>query len=144
MEPLYWLIAIAVCLVIEIITLGLTTIWFVPGAMVSFFLSLAGASWQIQFGVCFVLSLLMFYFVRPSAVAKFNIKREKTNIDAIVGMEGKVTEDIDNMNETGAVKVDGKEWTARSKDGTMIKAGTIITVLEITGVKLIVKIKEED
>lgn len=143
MEPLYWLIAIAIFLVIEIITLGLTTVWFVPGALIAFFLSLAGASWLLQWGICFILSILMFYFVRPSAVRKFNVKREKTNLDRIVGAEGKVLESIDNLNGKGTVLADGKEWTARSQDGAIIKEGSIVTVLEITGVKLIVKLKEE-
>lgn len=143
MEPLYWLIAIAIFLVIEIITLGLTTVWFVPGALIAFFLSLAGTPWQLQWGICFVLSFLMFYFVRPSAVKKFNVKREKTNLDRIIGTEGKVLETVDNFNGKGTVLVDGKEWTARSRDGAIIKEGSIVTVLEITGVKLIVKLKEE-
>ncbi len=143
MEPLYWLVAIAVLLVIEIITLGLTTVWFVPGALIAFFLSLSGASWQLQWGICFLLSLLMFYFVRPSAVRKFNVKREKTNLDRIIGTEGKVLENIDNFNGKGTVLVDGKEWIAKSENGNIIKEGSIVTILEITGVKLIVKLKEE-
>ena len=143
MEPLYWLVAIAVLLVIEIITLGLTTVWFVPGALIAFFLSLSGASWQLQWGICFLLSLLMFYFVRPSAVRKFNVKREKTNLDRIIGTEGKVLENIDNFNGKGTVLVDGKEWSAKSENGNIIKEGSIVTILEITGVKLIVKLKEE-
>lgn len=143
MEPLYWLIAIAVFLVIEIITLGLTTIWFVPGALIAVFLSLAGTIWQVQWGVFFIFSFLMFYFVRPSAVKKFNVKREKTNIDRIIGADGKVLESIDNFAGKGIVLADGKEWMAKSQDGTTIKEGSVVTILEITGVKLIVKLKEE-
>lgn len=38
MNSIYWLLLIIVLLVIEIITLGLTTIWFAGGALVAFIL----------------------------------------------------------------------------------------------------------
>lgn len=143
MEPLYWLIAMAILLVVEIITLGLTTVWFAAGAFVTCFISLAGASWQVQWSVFVIVSILMFFFVRPSAVKKFNVKREKTNLDRLVGEKGKVLETIDNLNEKGVVLADGKEWTARSQDGKVIKEGSIVNIVEITGVKLIVTLMEE-
>lgn len=54
-----------------------------------------------------------------------------------------VSEPIDNLRETGAVRVLGKEWTARSADGRTIAAGTLVTVAEIRGVKAIVREKTE-
>ena len=65
----------------------------------------------------------------------------KTNLDAVVGMEALVTEAIDNINARGAVKVYGKEWSARSADGEPVPAGTTVVVERIEGVKLIVKNK---
>ena len=52
-----------------------------------------------------------------------------------------VTEDIDNLLATGAVKCMGKEWTARSRDGEKIVAGETVTAVAIEGVKLIVRPK---
>lgn len=120
---LMWLIAIAVFIVIEIVTLGLTTIWFAGGALVAFLAGLCGANEAIQIVLFFVVSFLMLLGVRPSACRKFNSKRIKTNVESLIGSECKVLEQIDNFNETGKVLLDGKEWTARSAEDTVIQTG---------------------
>ena len=43
---------------------------------------------------------------------------------------------------TGAVRVKGIEWTARSSDDDIIAKGDIVTVRSIEGVKLIVERKK--
>lgn len=142
MEPLYWLIALAVFLLIEIVTLGLTTIWFAAGAVIGLIASAMGVSPVIQFVLFLVVSFLLLLTIRPSAVKKFNKNRFKTNIDAVKDGTGKVIEVIDNFNGTGVVQLDGKEWTARSaEDNVVIEAGKKVSVVEIRGVKLIVKEK---
>ena len=119
MEPMYWLIAMAVLLIIEIITMGLTTIWFA------------------LFGI---VSVILFLFTRPVAEKYLNNSRTKTNINSIIGEEAKVTEEIDNFNQKGAVVVRGLEWTARSADEKeIIPEGSKVRVKEIKGVKLIVE-----
>ena len=70
-------------------------------------------------------------------------KAVPTNLDRVLGDSGKVTETIDNENSTGAVYVDGKTWTARSDDGSVIPAGTVVEILRMEGVKLFVKKMEE-
>ena len=70
-------------------------------------------------------------------------KAVPTNLDRVLGDSGKVTETIDNENSTGAVYVDGKTWTARSADGSVIPAGTVVEILRMEGVKLFVKKMEE-
>lgn len=66
-----------------------------------------------------------------------------TNIDAVIGTEAKVVEDINNIEQTGAVSLQGKTWTARNVDDSRgtIEAGTIVKVVSIQGVKLLVEIK---
>ena len=49
--------------------------------------------------------------------------------------EAVVTEPIDNVLETGAVKINGKIWTARSMTDAQIAIGTRVTVVEIRGVR---------
>ena len=61
------------------------------------------------------------------------------NADGVVGKVAKVIEDIDNLAPSGTVQIDGKEWTARSKDGSVIKKDSLVTIDKIEGVKLIVK-----
>ncbi|MBQ3782295.1 MAG: NfeD family protein [Lachnospiraceae bacterium] len=135
---LIWIVLLVVFLLIEIATLGLTTIWFAGGALIAIIAGALGASVEIQIGLFVIVSMLLLLLVRPSACRRFNSKIIKTNSDSVVGLEGKVIETIDNFNQTGCVSLDGKEWTARSADGTVISAGEKVTVNEISGVKLIV------
>lgn len=141
---LIWLVLIAVFIIIEIATLGLTTIWFAGGALVAFLAGLCGANEAIQIVLFFVVSIALLFCVRPSACKKFNSKRIKTNVESFVGMEGKVLERIDNFNQKGNVLLDGKEWTARSIDDTIIEAGEKVYVVKISGVKLFVTNKKEE
>lgn len=139
MIPFYWLVALAVLLVIEIITLGLTTIWFAGGALVAFVLSLFGVPWLAQIAVFLVVSILLLIFTRPALEKKINKDRIKTNVNSIAGKEGKVTETIDNFNQKGTIILNGLEWTARSsKDDITIPAGARVIVDEVKGVKVFV------
>ncbi|MDE6616562.1 MAG: NfeD family protein [Lachnospiraceae bacterium] len=139
MTPFYWLVALAVLLVIEIITLGLTTIWFAGGALVAFVLALLGVPWLVQIAVFLIVSILLLIFTRPAIEKKINKDRVKTNVNSIAGKEGKVTEDIDNFNQKGAIVLNGLEWTARSsKDDVIIPAGARVVVDEVKGVKVFV------
>ena len=133
-----WLLLIMVFVVIEMITLGLTTIWFAGGSVVALIAGACGVDVGIQIILFLVVSIAMLFFVRPSACKKFNSKRVKTDIASLIGAEGKVIEEIDNFNQKGCVFLDGKEWTARSADGTSIEVGAKVSVNEISGVKLIV------
>ena len=67
------------------------------------------------------------------------MKPDPTNADRLIGMTGIVTEPIDNVQATGAVKVAGVEWTARSEQDTVIEAGVQVKILRFSGVKLYVE-----
>ncbi len=139
MPEFVWLIILALCLLVEIATLGLVTIWFAGGALVTFFVAMATDSLLIQVIVFFVVSLLLLFFTRPIAKKFYNSKRTKTNVDSLIGEQCKVTETIDNFNGTGTVLLNGLEWTARSKDETVIEAGARVQVCVVDGVKVIVE-----
>ena len=62
----------------------------------------------------------------------------KLGADAIIGSQGYVVGDIDNISATGKVKLGAMEWTARSTDGSLIPAGTLVQVDKIEGVKVFV------
>lgn len=139
MNAVYWLIALAVFLIIEIITLGLTTIWFAGGAFAGFMASMAGLNIWLQFLLFIIVSFVLLYFTRPVVVKYFNKKREKTNIESLSGKMARVLETIDNLNNTGSVDLNGQVWTARTQeDNRVISVGTQVKVVEIKGVKLIV------
>ena len=60
-------------------------------------------------------------------------------MDDLVGKEAKVTEKIDNLNQTGRVVLNGMDWSARTTIGGTIDVDTIVKVVEVQGVKLIVE-----
>lgn len=140
MQSWYWLIIMAVLILIEIATLGLTTIWFAFGALAAFIASLAGANLIVQIIVFLAVSLITLIFTRPVAVRFFNSDRTKTNAESLIGEKAVVVEKIDNINASGLVALNGQEWTARSSDNDIIDAGETVTVDSISGVKLIVSL----
>lgn len=48
MISLGWLILLGILLIIEIITLGLTTIWFAGGALIAFLVAILGGAVWLQ------------------------------------------------------------------------------------------------
>lgn len=143
-NSIYWLIVLAVLIFIEIMTLGLTTIWFAGGALVAFIVSLFYDNLLLEIILFLVVSLALLYFTRPFVMKYFNPKRTKTNYEGVIGKDALVTTTIDNMNAVGQVIVDGQEWSARSLDGSIIENGTKVNVHGISGVKLLVSIMKED
>ena len=145
MEATWWLIPFVCLVVIEMITLGLTTIWFAAGSLVSFFAALLGADFYVQMILFVVVSLLLLFFTRPIAKKFFNSKVVRTNTDSLIGMKAKVTVEINNNNNQGYAIVRGQEWTARTEDDSeVIATGEMVTIKAISGVKLIVTGKTEE
>lgn len=141
MQPLIWLGILALLLVIEAITAGLTTIWFAGGSLVAAIASYAGANFTVQILLFLCVSLVLLIFTRPLAMKYFNKETIQTNADSLIGKKAVVIQDIDNLAQTGQVRINDIEWTARSADDEKIGKGTVVTIEEIRGVKLIVKQK---
>ena len=144
MEAICWLAVLIVLLLVEIATLGLTTIWFAGGALVACVAALLHASIWVQIVLFLVVSVLLLLFTRPVAVRYMNKNRTKTNVDSMAGKEAVVTEDIDNLKAQGVVQVNGLEWTARAENNQdVIPKGSVVEVTRVDGVKLIVIKREE-
>ena len=145
MVPFYWLVLFIFLLGIEILTLGLTTIWFAGGALLAFFVSLFGGGLVPQAVVFIAVSLVLLVFTRPLAMKYLNRRTVKTNAESLEGRDCVVQEAIDNLRAEGTVTVDGVVWTARaSEDDCLIPEGTLVTIVQIQGVKLIVKPKSNE
>lgn len=140
-EYVYWLVLFIIFVLFEIITLGLTTIWFAGGSLAALIASLLGANLIVQIIIFLIVSLLLLFVTRPYAKRYINNNTTKTNVDGLTGKTAKVIEDINNINATGTVMVNGLEWTARSVDDTEIFKDSLVTVESVEGVKLIVKLK---
>lgn len=140
MESIWWLGFMVVLLLIEIATMGLTTIWFAGGAFAAFIVSLVGGQLWLQVVVFLGVSILLLIFTRPFAVHYINKNAVRTNADSLIGQTGIVTEEISNLEGRGQVQIQGQIWTARSeKDGNQILEGEKVVVEKISGVKLIVR-----
>lgn len=139
-----WLALLIVFIVTEILTLGLTTIWFAGGAAVALILAGIGVRFPIQLIVFLIVSFVLLLAIRPLANSRFNGHRTATNVDSMVGREGVVSEEIDNLKAEGAVLVSGQEWTARSADPDVrIPKEAHIIVESVEGVKLIVRTMQD-
>lgn len=138
-SSIIWLIIVAVMIVIEIITLGLTTIWFGIGAIGAAIVAWLGYGVWVQIIVFAVLSVVAMAIVRPFAVRYLNKDKEKTNVDDVIGKTAVVTKEINNELATGEVQLNGMSWTARSEDGRIIPEKERVEVVSVQGVKLIVK-----
>lgn len=141
MEPLYWLIAVGVLIVLEMLTLGLTTIWFAGGALVAFVAGILGAPLWIQI-ICFlVVSIVLLVFTRPIAEKYLNKSRAKTNVDSLAGQQGRVIEEINRFKQTGKVMLNGMEWSAVSEEGDLvINMEEKVEVVRVEGAHLVVTV----
>ena len=129
----FWLFIIIILTIIEAMTINLVSIWFIASALVSLILSFLIDNFLIQFSVFVILGIILLFTTRDILKKFFNEKKEATNLDRIIGMEGVVIEDI-LKNKNGAVKVDGKVWTAYANKN--IKKDAIVKIKKINGAKI--------
>ena len=143
-EVFLWLGLMIIFLIIELLTVGLTCIWLAGGSLAALLVSLTGANivWQVLMFI--LVSFLLVVFTRPFAMKYINARHERTNVDELIGKLVKVTETVDNYEQTGAATANGLDWTARSEDDReTIEKGSLARVVRISGVKLILKKSEE-
>ena len=136
-----WVAAILILGVLEGITVQLVSIWFVFGAVAALVASVCGANLIVQIIVFIAVSVISLLVTRPLVKKKLTANKQPTNADRCLGQDGVVCEKIDNLEPSGLVKVDGKIWTARTADGSIIEPESIVKIEKIEGVKLIVSKK---
>ena len=135
-----WLIVFVVLVIIEIITMGLTTIWFAGGALVATLAAAVHAPLWVQIVLFLAVSALLLFFTRPVAVKYFNKDRVRTNVESLIGQQAS---EINNLQGIGQVTVNGQEWSARSTDEeAAIPVGCVVIIERVSGVKLIVTPKQ--
>ncbi len=145
MNTVMWLVLFLALLLIEILTMGLTTIWFAGGALVAALVSYLGGPMILQVGVFLGVSLVLLLVTKPIAMKHLNHKVEHTNAERLIGMDTIVLEEVNTLYATGKVMVNGIEWMAMPDEKEQIyPPDTVVTIVGIQGVKLIVKEKEEE
>ena len=133
-----WFALVFVFLIIEAMTLNLVTIWFGFGSLCALISSYFTDNIVIQLSVFAVATLISLLLTKPLLEKFLKTNREKTNCDNVIGKIGIVTRDI-KKHDNGRVKLLGKDWMAISKDE--IKRGCEVEILQIEGVKLVVRKK---
>ena len=135
-----WLALAVIFLIIEAITVGLATIWFAAGAFAAFVLSLLNVPVLAQVVIFLAVSCCLLVFTRKIFVEKLRTGSESTNVDALIGETGIVTEEIRPLT-VGQVKINGQVWSALGKDDETIEKDRLVKVISIEGVKIIVILK---
>ena len=137
---LAWLLMAVLLLIIESMTLGLTTIWFAAGAVVAFIAALLGVNIFFQVVCCLITSFVLLIVTRPLALKYLNRTVRKTNADAVIGKTARVVYPVNNVKGTGRVLVGHMEWAAKSSDDlTVFKRDDLAVVERIEGVFLVIK-----
>ena len=133
-----WFLLMVFFLILEAGTVAMVSTWFAVGSLGAMIAAICGGPLWLQSVLFFVISVLLLLSLRPLVRKVLKPRLVKTNIDSIIGQEGLVTTQIDNVQCTGQVKLGAMEWTARSTTGAVIEPGEQIRVDRIEGVKVFV------
>ena len=138
-----WLSLAVFLTVVEISTTQFVSIWFAAASAVTTVITAIFPEMHIgwQLLIFAALSLALLIATRPfvKRLIARRTEEQKTNLELIIGREARVTEDIDNINGLGAVKVGGLIWSAKSEDGSAVAKDEIVTIVRIEGNKVIIK-----
>ena len=138
----FWLAAIVLFLILEAATVSLVSLWFAGGALAALIAAALGAVTAVQWVVFVLVSGILLALLWPLARKRLNRRHERTNADRLIGRAVLVTEQIDNLRETGEIKVNGVLWTAVSTDGAILPVGSLVTIERIEGAKVYVRSAE--
>lgn len=137
---LIWLALVILFVILELITLGLTTIWFAIGALASALIAMLGAPIWLQVVVFIVVSAVLVACTRGFAKRHLNNRLVKTNSESLIGKTTVIIETVDNTALTGKIRINDVEWTARAVNETqVIPKDTKVVIREINGVKCMVE-----
>lgn len=139
MMTLIWIAAMVIFGVVEAITVGLTSIWFVVGSVAGLIAAICGGPIWLQLALFFVVSIVCLAATRPLVKKLLRKDVTATNADRVLGQTARVTESIDNAVPTGAVYVGGMTWTARSESGQPIPRNAQVKIVRMEGVRLFVE-----
>ena len=136
--PWFWVAVTIICVVIESLTLALTTIWFGISAFVMVFLAFTPLPFPAQLFIFVALALVLLIFTRPVVKQKINQKKIATNYERVIGQIAVVTKKITALDK-GAIKLNGMEWTAAVREDIVLEEGSKCIIEEIAGVTAYVK-----
>ena len=134
-----WIAAIVIFGIVEAATVNMVSLWFMGGALAALVADLLGAGSWVQVAVFLVVSAALLAALRPFVRKFISPRKIATNADMAIGREAYLTETVDNIRGTGALKLDGKEWSVRSASGAVLEKEMLVRVVKMEGVKLYVE-----
>lgn len=142
MEQYGWLVWIGLMIlfaIVEAATVNMVSVWFVGGCVVGLLVQLLGGNLWLQIGAFLVVSGALLACLRPFVRKYVTPNKTATNADMVLGRTAYITEPVDNLRGTGALKLDGKEWSVRCLGGELLSEGTLVKIVKLEGVKLFVE-----
>ena len=134
-----WLLIAGLFFIGEIATVGFLIFWFGVGALIAMIVSLFTSNIIIQTTIFIISSTILIFATKPFVKKFADVKKTNTNVYSIIGKKALVIKTIDPIHSVGQIKLNGEVWTAESKNNEIIEEGSEVEVLEIKGVKAIVK-----
>lgn len=134
-----WLIIAGLFFVGEIATVGFLIFWFGIGALIAMLVSFFTSNIIIQTTIFIISSTILIFATKPFVKKFVDVKKTNTNAYSIIGKKALVIKTIDPIHSVGQIKINGEVWTAESVDNQVIDEGSEVEILEIKGVKTIVK-----
>ena len=138
-----WIGLIVIFVIVEAATVQLVTVWFAVGGIAGLIAYAFGLEIWMQILIFAVVSAVALAVTRPFVKRFTKGRKQPTNADRYIGQEATVTEPISNELSTGAVRIGGLEWTARTVDNSEVDKGERVTVEAIEGAKLLVKRRDD-
>jgi membrane protein implicated in regulation of membrane protease activity len=138
-----WMIIAAIFVIGELFHMGFYLLWFGVGAAVAGILALLGLGAVWQWGSFIVLSMILFAITRRFAERFTKKQPPGIGADRFIHQKGVVIEEIDNMKNTGRVRIGKDEWRADSDTGEVIPLGKMVKVIRVEGTHILVNILKE-
>lgn len=139
-----WMALAAVFIIGEIFTGGFFILWFGVGALLAGVAAILGLGAGWQWGIFVVVSGILVVVSRRFAQAVTEEQPEGIGADRTIGKEGIVLEEIDNITDSGRVRIGKEQWRARSESGEKLAENEKIKVTALVGTHVVVARIEED
>jgi membrane protein implicated in regulation of membrane protease activity len=139
-----WMAIAAFFIIAEIFTMGFALLWFGIGAAIAGILALLGfgVGWQLA---SFIIISGILFAVSRSFAERFTKKQPPgVGADRFIHKKGVVIEEIDNLKNTGRVRIGKDEWRADSDTDEVIPQGKTVEVTRVDGTHVVVKIIKEE
>lgn len=137
-----WILILVSCVVVEICTVALVSIWFSAAAGLALIALKLGAGTAVQVIVFIIGSAVGMCIFKSIWKTKLKDRKIPTNFDRYIGKEFAVVETVDAHTGKGAISINGQIWTAKSIDeNEKIEKGSMATLEKIEGSLAYISIK---